>query len=50
MAELEIYPNIWSSNRDFDAERELFLEGLKTLKSLVAETAVRKMALLVYLN
>lgn len=50
MAELEIYPSIWSSDRDFNAEREFFLEGLETLKAFVKETADKKMALLVYLN
>ena len=50
MAELEIYPSIWSDDRDLDEEREFFLEGLEALKAFVKETADRKLALLVYLN
>jgi hypothetical protein len=50
MAELEIYPSIWSDKTNLDEEWEYFGDGFQRMKEFVKETAAKRMALLIYLN
>jgi hypothetical protein len=50
MAELEIYPNIWSGTTDLNQEWEYLADGFRRMKQFVKEAASKRMALLVYLN
>jgi hypothetical protein len=50
MAELEIYPSIWSDATNTNEEWEYLVENFRTLKSFVKETAEKRMALLVFIN
>lgn len=50
MKELEIYPDIWDRADDLEENWEYLAENFRTMKQFIAETAAKKMALLVYLN
>jgi hypothetical protein len=50
MAELDIYPSVWSSETKLDDEWAYMNDALQRMRMFVREAASKRMALLVYIN